>query len=243
MKPGVWASGAAVTAIGSACLALGLAPGLACLAQTPGGSPASGSQAAVRPLSDPQQDIQASRAQVRQNPADPKARYALAEALKRAGRYQEAAAEYLRSTEIEPAFYIAYHQLSTINAEPAQLDEAISRLTRVKEEKPRDLMLRVALSELLEKRSKYYQGARVLVDLVYQNAVPDKYLARVNARIHYLLVKSKDSQESEKGAFAEEELDTLPPPLPESSLHRDLAASRLKESRIMRGVGNTRLLP
>jgi len=190
-----------------------------------------------------QQELQAARAQVRANPADANARLRLAELLKRVGRHREAAQEYLEVVDLEPSNYAAFHMLSVISADPAQLDEGIARLEKLKEEKPKELMLRVALSELMEKRGNYYQAARVLVDLVYDNAVPDKYHAKINARIHYLLTKSKDVQAKAGGYIAEDELDSSPPPLPESSLRKDLAASKLKESRVMKGVGNAPLLP
>ncbi len=198
----------------------------------------------VQGQADPQAQLQAARDLVRSNPADSKAHYALAELLRKSGRYREAAEEYIYTVEQDPTFYVAYHQLSTINADEAQIDDAIAKLNRLKDEKPKDMLLRIALSELLEKCGKYYEGARVLVDLVYQNAVPDKYLPKVNSRIHYLLAKSRDSKETDKAAgFSEEELDTLPPPLPEATLHKEMSASRLKESRVMRGVGHAPLLP
>lgn len=187
-------------------------------------------------------DIQAAREAVKQRPADGKAHLALADLLKAAGRQREAAHEYLEVTSHEPANYMAYHQLSLLSADPSQIDEAVSRLNKLKEERPHELLLSVALSELLEKKGNYYQAARCLVDLVYQNAVPAKYHTRVNQRIHYLLAKSKDAQ-GDKTVAAEEDSDVLPPPLPPSAQKRDIAASKLKESRVMRGVGNAPLLP
>lgn len=229
------ASGAFLAAVAVAGLTTTVTPAVA-MGQMPG-------DAVLESLGS-DSPLPAARKQVRENPSDPKAHYALAELLRKAGRAQEAGQEYLQTTELDPSYYLAYHQLSTINADQVQLDEAINRLSQLKDEKPKDLMLRVALSEILEKRAQYYQGARVLVDMVYQNAVPDKYLAKVNARIHYLLVKARDSQEVDKASGpSEEELDTLPPPLPEATLHHDVPASRLKESRVMRGVGHAPLLP
>ncbi len=209
-------------------------------AQTPAGAPRIAAAAAALPSA---QEVQNARAAVRTAPHDPKAHMNLAELLRKLGRQREAAQEYLEVTDLDPYNYLAYHQLSTLNADPSQLDEAIVRLSKLKDEKPKELMLRVALSELYERRGSYYQGARVLVDLVYQNGVPAKYHARVNARIHFLLTKQKDSQTADKSFVSEEELDSLPPPLPEASIHKDLAASKLKESRVMRGLGNTPLLP
>ena len=206
----------------------------------------SGSQPAASASADgagAQQELQAARAKVRANPSDARSHFNLAELLRRAGRHREAAQEYLEVVDLEPANYYAYHMLSAVNADPAQVEEGVTRLERLKEEKPKDLMLRVALSELLEKRGNYYQAARQLVDLVYQNAVPEKYHQKINARIHYLLSKAKDAQSKVNSYIAEEELDSSPPPLPESSLRKDLTVSKLKEPRVMKGAGNAPLLP
>jgi Flp pilus assembly protein TadD len=188
--------------------------------------------------------IETARQIVQQSPENAKARYDLGRALRLSGKQQEAASELLEATSMDPSLYVAYHELSLTKARPAQIDEAIERLTMLKEQKPKDLMLRVALSELLEQNGKTYQAARMLVDLVYQNAVPEKYVARVNARIHYLLSKAKDAHASEKVASDDAtEEDTLAPPLPESSLRRNLSASKIKEPKVMQGFGHAPLLP
>ncbi len=219
---------------------LAAAPGLA----GPGQPAPAATAAPGKPAPDPQQDLRAAQEKVRVNPGDARAHLAVGDAWRHLGRAHEAAEEYLRASELDPQLYVAFHQLSTVNADPTQLDEAISRLARLKEEKPKELMLRVALSELYEKRGQYYQGARVLVDLVYMNAVPDRYAPRVNARIHYLLARSRDTQDADRGvAGDDDQLDAAPPPLPEATLHQDLAASRLKESRVSRGIGHAPLLP
>ena len=227
--------------------------GLAVAARTAGGESSGARQAAAAPATSApakpegvpsQQDLQAARAQVRENPSNPKARFALAELLRRAGRHREAAQEYLQATDLDPTYYICYHLLATINADAGQIDDGIARLSKLQEEKPKELMLRVALSELMERRGDYYPAARVLVDLVYQNAVPVKYQPKINARIHYLLIRAKEAQNVESNTTAaEEELDALPPPLPESSFRKDIPASKIKESRVMRGVGHAPLLP
>ncbi len=191
-----------------------------------------------------QASIEAARQVVQQSPENAKARYDLGRALRLSGKAQEAASELLEATSMDPSLYVAYHELSLTNARPAQIDEAIERLTMLKEQKPKDLMLRVALSELLEQSGKTYQAARILVDLVYQNAVPEKYVARINARIHFLLSKAKDAHASEKVASDDAtEEDTLAPPLPESSLRRNLSASKIKEPKVMQGFGHAPLLP
>lgn len=193
---------------------------------------------------DPEAAVEAARQVVQQSPENAKARYELGRALRIAGKNQEAASELLEATSMDPSLYVAYHELSLTKARPQQLDEAIDRLTILKDEKPKDLLLRVALSELLEANGKVYQASRILVDLVYQNAVPEKYVARVNARIHYLLSKAKDAHAAEKVAAEDPtEEDSLPPPLPESSLRRNLSASKIKDSKSVQGFGHAPLLP
>ncbi|MFN8555768.1 MAG: hypothetical protein U0103_30235 [Candidatus Obscuribacterales bacterium] len=193
---------------------------------------------------DPEAAVEAARQVVQQSPENAKARYELGRALRIAGKNQEAASELLEATSMDPSLYVAYHELSLTKARPQQLDEAIDRLTILKDEKPKDLLLRVALSELLEANGKVYQASRILVDLVYQNAVPEKYVARVNARIHYLLAKAKDAHAAEKVAAEDPtEEDSLPPPLPESSLRRNLSASKIKDSKSVQGFGHAPLLP
>lgn len=190
-----------------------------------------------------QTELQATRAMVKANPSDIKARFNLAELLRKAGRHREAAQEYLEAANIEPTNYACYHQVAMLNADASQIEDGIDRLTALMAEKPNDLMLRVALSELLEKKGDFYQAARTLVDLTYKNMVPEKYQNKVNARIHFLLAKAKDGQPVEQSVDTAEELDALPPPLPESTLRKDVATAKLKESKVMRAVGNAPLLP
>jgi hypothetical protein len=105
-------------------------------------------------------------------------------------------------------------------------------------------MLRVALSELLEQRGDSYQAAHTLVEIVYDNAVPAKYVDRVQSRIHYLLSKAKDLHTTERAATPEDSDDenTLAPPLPEASLRRNLSASKLKDAK-GQGFGHAPLIP
>lgn len=187
--------------------------------------------------------LRAARAKVKANPGDVNARFQLAEMLRKLGRQGEAAHEYLNATELDPSLYLAYHQLTLVEADSSQLDDAIERLKKLKEEKPKELMLCVALSELLEKRGNYYQAARQLIDLGYANAVPVKFAPKVNARVHYLLSKAKEAQSKETvSAVDDEELEVVPAPLPESTLKKGIAASKYKESREMKGVGHVPLL-
>jgi tetratricopeptide (TPR) repeat protein len=193
------------------------------------------------------EELRQARANAEANPTDAKAHYTLAELLRKSGRNKEAAHEYLETTQIDPAYNLAYHQLSIIGADPAQLETAVTRLKTLKQEKPNDLMLRVALSEIQEKQGEFYQAARELIDLIFQNSVPDKYKAKVNARIHYLLSKAKYDEINAKGITSEDELDVVPPPLPESVARaneaKNLAASKNKDAHAGRGAGHTPLLP
>lgn len=190
------------------------------------------------------QQLEHAHAAVSAQPSSSPAHFALAELLRRSGRNQEAAKEYLQAGLLDPSNYVAFHNLSLCDAEHAQLDEGIASLTKLQAEKPSELMLRVALSELLEKRGNYYQAARVLVDLVYRNAVPERFTKKVNARIHYLLAKSKEAhQGKDKNFVSDEDIEATPLPLPEASLKKDLTASKIKEPKAMRSVGHTPLLP
>ncbi len=176
-------------------------------------------------------------------PKDFKAHFALAELYKRSGANKDAVKEYSLTTELNPAYYVAYHQMAFSNPDSQVVEAAIERLNKLKEDKPRDLLLRVALSELLEQRKEYYHAARTLVDLLYQNAVPEQHTAKVNARIRLLLGKAKDMQNLEKARGIEDDMEVVPPPLPESSLRRNLHASKIKEPKVMPGVGHAPLLP
>jgi predicted Zn-dependent protease len=189
------------------------------------------------------QEIDKLRAKVESEPGDAKLRYNLAEYLKKAGRNKEAARQYLQVTESEPSFYHAYHQLTLTTQDKHILDEAQGRLTFLMEEKPKDLLLRVALSEIYERKGDFFQAGKVLVDLVYQNAVPDKYLTKVSNRIRLMQAKAKDSHALDKVSNFDEQMETAPPPLPESTLNRDLSISKVKEPRVMQGFGHATLLP
>lgn len=189
-------------------------------------------------------ELQTLRLAVRDNQKDPNAHLQLADALRKRQRLKEAAPEYAQATNLNPELYVAYHQLAAISDDPQLLDDAINRLTKLKMDKPKELMLRVALSELLEKRQNYYQAARVLIEITYDNAVPTKYQARVNGRIHYLLTKSKEAQLTAKDNIpADEDLDVVPAPLPDAGLRKGLTASKINESKELKGMGHVPLLP
>jgi hypothetical protein len=80
--------------------------------------------------------------------------------------------------------------------------------------------------------------------------VPEKYRVKVNARIHNMLVLSKrDKQQQGSNDVpatangGEEELDIMPAPLPTQGTKRSLAQAKLKDSKEVRGMGHTPLLP
>ncbi len=188
-------------------------------------------------------DLGALKAKVEAEPSDAKVRYAYAEGLRRHGHNREASHEYLTVTELEPSFYHAYHQLSLVNQDKHVIEQAISRLNFLKEEKPKDMFLRVALSELYEKKGDNYTAGKTLVELVYANAVPEKYATKINQRIRFLQSKTKDAQAHDKTYGGDEQMESNPPPLPEATLSRDLSISKVKEPKVMQGFGHATLLP
>jgi tetratricopeptide (TPR) repeat protein len=191
------------------------------------------------------QALHEARQAVAQSPEDADAHMRLADALRKAGRFREASQEYLTATNWRHNLYVAYHQLGLICADPQMLDDAIARLSADKEKAPNDLLLRVALSEVYEKRKKYHDAAKTLIDLQYANNVPPKYVPRIEARVHYLLTKAKELQQREQDqpVATDEELDVVPSPLPDSSLRKGLTASKIKDSKELKGMGHVPLLP
>ena len=185
-------------------------------------------------------DLATLQTKVDEAPQDAKLRLAYARALRAAGKSYQAATECLETTALEPGMFVAYHELALCKPTNEQMDEAIERLNHLRDERPSELMLRVALSELLELRGDNYASARALVDLVYQDKVPRQYLPKVQARIHYLLSKTKDIQAAQGAKIDDGALDTLPAPLPESTLRRNIAASKTKQAQ---GFGHSTLLP
>jgi Flp pilus assembly protein TadD len=180
-------------------------------------------------------------------PRDAQKRFELAEALRLSGNSKSAAIEYLNTTCLDNAYYIAYHQMLKSKPTADQVDEACDRLTKLEEQKPKNLMLRVALSEILEQKGDLYGATRQLVDLQYTENIPTKYQLKINTRVHYLVTKSKDVKTAESAAKSlqqtEEDIDSVPLPLPDSSLDNNLSANKLKDGKIPDGYGHTRLLP
>lgn len=187
--------------------------------------------------------------EVAQKPKDAQLRYKLGESYRKNGNTAAAVAEYVKATKIDPNMWVAYHQICAFSDDENLLDDAIATLSKMEQEKPREMLLRVALSELYEKRGNYYQAARTLIDLTYANAVPEKYRVKVNARIHNMLVLSKRDKQQQAAetpstaSGGEEELDVMPAPLPTQGTKRSLAQAKLKDSKEVRGMGHTPLLP
>jgi tetratricopeptide (TPR) repeat protein len=180
-------------------------------------------------------------------PRDAKKRYEWADYLRKSGDFHNAAIEYLDVTVLDPTYYVAYHQLLDCKPTDDQLDEAIERLTKVEVQRPKELMLRVALSEVLEKRGETYKAARALVDLQFAEYIPPKYTAQINARVRYLLGKSRDAQTAEKAHQAtqpaNEDSDSTPLPLPENSGGKDFSTAKLKDSGDTDGNDHTKAQP
>jgi tetratricopeptide (TPR) repeat protein len=188
--------------------------------------------------------LRAARTAVEENPGDAKAHFQLAELLHKFGRDREAGQEYLEATTINREFYVAYHQLAQVCEDQELLRQACQQLEESREARPKELMLRVALSEVLEKQQNYYQAAKALIELVYANAVADRFRPRVNARIHYLLGRAKEAQmAANESVPTDEELDLVPVPLPDPSLRKGLTASKINDSKNLKGIGHVPLQP
>jgi tetratricopeptide (TPR) repeat protein len=203
-------------------------------------------QAQYHPPTLPEQ-LKVAEQAVQLAPRDAKKRFELAELLRKTGELRKASIQYLETSLLEPNYYLAYHQMLLCKPSNDQLDESIERLTKLEEQLPKELMLRIALSEVLEQRGETYKAARALVDLQFSEYIPPKYTPQINARVRYLLGKSKDMQMTEKaqqvGQTPTEDLDSVPLPIPESTAAKDLSEAKLKDSRVTEGYGHTKLLP
>lgn len=204
--------------------------------------------AAAPPLLQPSQaELDNARHQAEDNPSNAKFRYDYAELVRRAGDLKTASREYLHATEIDGAYLLAYHQLALNCTDAILVTEAVKRLQHLKEQHPNDLMIRVALSELLENQGKYYDASRVLVELVFKNVVPVKYTTKLNSRILFLQAKARaqhidrGAHEGHHGTGKVEHVDSVPVPLPEESLNSGLKASRLEPSNQGESFGHSRL--
>ncbi len=98
-------------------------------------------------------------------PNDAQMHVKLADAYRKMGQNQQALDEYVKASRLDHTCYVAYHQITLLSNDDKLLDEAIETLSKMESEKPKELLLRVALSELYEKRGNYYQAARTLIDL------------------------------------------------------------------------------
>lgn len=186
------------------------------------------------------------KAELQAQPHSALLHFKTAEILRKLKRNQEALEQYERVTKLDPTNFPAYHFIATLSSSEKQLEAASAELEKLMQQKPNELMLRVALSEVLEKRHQYYDAARTLIQITYANQVPEKHRLKVEARIRYLLALSKDKTQNETAQVVsntEEELDVVPPPLPIQPRQKSLASAKVKESREMKGVGHTPLLP
>lgn len=177
-------------------------------------------------------DLDKARENSENNPSSPDMSFKYAEALRLNGESTKANHQYLHTTEIEPSFYLAYHQIFLYCNENRVLDDAINRLRFLKQDKPNELMLRVALSELLERRKEYFEASRELIELVFANTVPEKYKEKVNTRIRYLQAKTTSAQakrEANAGGINSEDSAAKPPlPVTEDLLKKGVSLSKVK---------------
>ncbi len=190
------------------------------------------SSAQSQPATNAIPDLDKARENSENNPSSPDLSYKYAEALRLNGESVKANHQYLHTTEVEPSFYLAYHQLFLNCNDQRILDDAINRLRFLKQDKPNELMLRVALSELLEKKREFYEASRELIDLVFANLVPEKYKEKVNTRIRYLQAKTTTAQshrEANAGdAHNTESIARPPMPVNEDMLKRGVSLSKVK---------------
>ncbi|MBX9670454.1 MAG: tetratricopeptide repeat protein [Candidatus Obscuribacterales bacterium] len=207
-------------------LSLWLATGANLAFAEEGGSPAS--------------KVDEARVASENNPANAQLKYQYAEALRVAGKNEEAVRELLAATELNPSYYLAYHQLTLCSPDAKSLAEAVKRLTFLMNDKPKELMLRVALSELLEAQGHYFQASKVLVEMVFDNAVPPKFTTKVNNRIRFLQAKARGEHANRRTQdTASTTTDNPPLPLPEENLSRGLSASRLEKTQELDGFGHS----
>lgn len=173
------------------------------------------------------------------NPSDPKLKFEYANMLLKAGKKKQALNEFLAVTDVDASYYLAYHMIALHAKDEKMLAHATKRLAHLKETKPKDLMLRVALSELLEAQGDYYRASRALVDLVFLNAIPAKYKKKVDSRIVFLQAKARDAH-ADRHSAVHHHTDTVnvSPPLPEETINKGIQAAKVKSNQTNSSVGN-----
>ncbi len=194
------------------------------------------------------QEIKSAKEAILLSPIDTEKRLHLARLLRRSGNTKQAAIEYLNATVVSPNCSAAYHELVLSNPSIGQIDEAIARLSKLDEMKPKQLSTKMGLSELYEHKDDYYQAARVLVDLQYSQNIPAKYVPQIASRVHMLLGKTKDVRTTEKAIeqktnIEESESSSTPIPMPDVTVKTDAPTDRLRNTRVKEGYGHAQLLP
>lgn len=207
------------------------------------------SQTAPLNVSDLQEQIKLAQQAAILSPTDTAKRLHFARLLRRSGSSKQAAIEYLNITAVDPACHAAYHEMLLCKPAVGQVDEAIARLNKLDEIKPKQLLTKMQLSELYEHREDYYQAARVLVDLQYSQTIPPKYVPQIASRIHMLLGKTKDIRTTEKAIEQKtnvEESEFTPPtpvPMPDVAVTKNVPVNKLRNTRVKEGYGHAQLLP
>ena len=196
----------------------------------------------------PAQQLDDAKAAVQLRPDDAHTHYAYGEALRKCGKYRQAASEFLDAADLDSTMYAAFHQIAQINCDSSQIDEALTYLSELDEDRPNDLMLKIALSELLERKAEYYKAARALIDVSYTDKLPPKLTPRIKARIHYLLAKARQDQNEGKSfasasmtnkGIEDDENGGLPPPLPDNMPTRPIKSG---DNSATEGPGHSTLL-
>jgi tetratricopeptide (TPR) repeat protein len=194
------------------------------------------------PPSDVIERVDLLKKQVKATPQDAKARFQLGKALLAAGNKKDAGTQFLEATTLEPKLYVAYHQLTLCKPSNDELDEAIERLNRLQDQHPEELMLRVALSEVLEQRGDCYAAGRSLIDYTYKYKVAPGLLPKIQARIHFLLSQTKDGNSAQTAKTSDAGLEPLAAPSPEMQARRNFAASKTKDAQVP-GFAHSNVLP
>lgn len=187
-------------------------------------------------------EIEAAKAKSDANPADAKLRFEYGEMLRKSGDLAQASVQYLHATELDASYYIAYHYLAQTCTDKTMLEEGVQRLTHLMDQKPTDLMLRVALSELLETQGKYFEASRPLIKLVFTNTVPAKYVDQLNKKIRFLQAKAHAQHVATKAQESStSRMEKTALPLPDESLRQGLDEARLEQGASSHGFGHSRL--
>ncbi len=152
-------------------------------------------------------------------PKDNSTRYSLAKEYIELGHKTKAKSQLLKIVEIEPTYYQAYHELGLLPISKDDLTRLLNKLLDQKALSHKNFTYYLALSELYEKDGQYYLAARALVDSSFADVIPTRYSHLLSSRIKLLLIKAKNAKSDQHIAPGDEDLDNLPPPIPDANLN------------------------